>query len=345
MEEKKILLYKKRIIDLEDEVEALRNLVKKQGEILENLKEEINKLKGEKKNSSKNIKAKEQDEEDSSLAKLSFDNEQILNLKKELNKQKEKNEELEKKLNDKNDIQKAYAKQNDELEKVKDELKSKNEELRKITDLLEDKEREVKRARENLEDKESKLKKLETELEEKSDQFRRAKVDLEDKESENRKLKKDNLEFEITLEKNKKIIEKYKKLNEAYEIYNELSEDSKKRLNLIKDDDELNFLVSCINKEKIENLHNYISTEIANNEMKDVKNLKLVFDYFFDIYSNINNNRFERSKVRIGDTYDSQACAKCKGRATGKIEEVLFLGFNDVIQDKVIRKSVVNVNE
>lgn len=281
------------------------------------------------------------------------------NYKKELEQHKNKIKELERNLKDKDELQSKLEKKDEELKVAKNALEDKKDEIKKIKNLFEEKERAFIKLDNILEDKEEKLRKVEAELEEKSDELRRTKRTLEDKEDELRKvklalkeqedknieLKRKQAEFESLLERNKIIVDKYKKLNDAYEIYNKLSDESKSRLNLIKDNDELNFLLSCVNKENIENLHEYIATEITNGRMNDVEALKSVFDYFFSIYNNINNNRFERAKIKIGARFDSQNCAKIEGRATGNIEEILFLGFNDVRNEKVIKKTVVNVSK
>lgn len=163
-----------------------------------------------------------------------------------------------------------------------------------------------------------------------------------------------NLHNEIESVKKESILPLQKKLNfyreqfenqiKVYTLYKSLSPRAIKSLENIFKGDSIDTFIACgIQEDNINSLWYYIKNEIIEERDEDIDSLKIIFEYFFNLYI-VPNDYYISQDVKIGDRFDTSThIAHSKGKASGEVKEVLLRGYLNKNTKKVINKSVVLV--
>lgn len=133
----------------------------------------------------------------------------------------------------------------------------------------------------------------------------------------------------------------------CYEQYSKLSESTKDGLsNVISCKSVSLFIATCTNADNLKKVWEYTKEILGDNSKhEDVEILKLVFDYFFDLYNqSLVEPSYKRDKTDVGDDYDDEYHVRSRESATsGRISKVLLKGYSSINTGRIICKSVVSV--
>lgn len=153
-------------------------------------------------------------------------------------------------------------------------------------------------------------------------------------------LKKENLELEQKVKFYSDIFEDDLKY---YDIFSKLNSNTKESLAGIFKNDTLEGFIACgIQEKNINNLWEYIKTEIVNNN--DVEALVSIYYYLFKKFT-LAFPVFEIQDINISDNFDNQEHIKHNSskNSSGKIEKILLKGYINTKTSKVIKQSLVVV--
>lgn len=138
----------------------------------------------------------------------------------------------------------------------------------------------------------------------------------------------------------------FKNITEAYEMYKELSERGKNSLsNILKGNNIEQFMVCGSQWNTIESLWEYIRNEVIENRQEDLKNLKGIFKYFFNLYALYDGENYCFQDIPDIERFDTEKyIAHPKGKSAGKVGEILLKGYINKRRGKIEKKSVVLVD-
>jgi len=236
------------------------------------------------------------------------------------------------------DVQKAIlaiTKSKKKKEKnLEDILKEKDEEIEMLNGLMEkfkkcfaDEEVKTKKLTKNVTLKDNELR----ELEEAKNSL---KTEIKEMKSEKDKLSKkvdfyrDNFEKELT----------------TYALYEGLSSATKASLKGIFKDDSLKGFLACgVQEKNISSFWDYVKDELREEKNSDIKSLKMIFQFFFEGYNRA-YPMYEVQKVALGDAFDTEEHIKTNSSSvSGKVDEVVFVGWINAKTKKIVKKSIVGV--
>lgn len=241
--------------------------------------------------------------------------------------------------------------------------------------------REVEMLRSNLENTQLQLKQTTDKLEQYKDFYNQAKPKLEKYiflENEAADLQKREKQYVLEIEKNKSEIKQLEndinsmknenenlssELNSAnkciqqlqkqfetpvkyLKLYRSLSYTVRSGLeNVIKDSNEITFIVSCSNENNLSSIWEYIKEISDNTESKDFITLNLIFDYFFDVFNeSLPFPKYKRDDVETGDILDDDYHDRAYGSSTsGEITKIILKGYTSINTKQIIHKSLVKV--
>ena len=114
--------------------------------------------------------------------------------------------------------------------------------------------------------------------------------------------KENNLSLQKELDFN---IKQFENQIKVYTLYKELSPRAIKSLENIFKGDSIDTFIACgIQEDNINSLWYYIKNEIIEEKIEDINNLKIIFEYFFNLYI-IPNDYCISQDVKIGDNFDT----------------------------------------
>jgi len=131
----------------------------------------------------------------------------------------------------------------------------------------------------------------------------------------------------------------------AYRIYNELSHTTKDSLSGIFKDNSIKGVISCgIQERNINNLWEYIKTEVVNGSNPDIHRLISLFEILFSRFS-LAFPQYKRQKTIIGEKFDTQLHIKHNSsiNVSGQIESVLLQGYLNTKTDKAVKQSIIKI--
>jgi len=162
----------------------------------------------------------------------------------------------------------------------------------------------------------------------------RLKFGIKDLKSKNNKLSKKVDFYRNTFEK---------ELN-TYALYEGLNSSTKSSLKGIFKDDSLQGFLACgVQEKNISSLWEYVKDELREEKNSDIKNLKTIFYFFFDSYKRA-FPIYKVQNVAVGDEFDNEEHIKTNsGSVSGKVDEVVFVGWVNSKTNKIIKKSIVRV--
>lgn len=150
--------------------------------------------------------------------------------------------------------------------------------------------------------------------------------------------------FRNKKKENEKYESQFNNLTKIHNKYMELSEKSKNSLSGIFKDTTVLGILSCgIQSDNLNSLWDYIKDELKNENFEDAENLKFIFEELFKIYI-LSNSKYKFQEVKKDDSFDSESYIRhCSGKVSGKIEEVIFLGYINEKNGEIIKKTLVKV--
>lgn len=150
-------------------------------------------------------------------------------------------------------------------------------------------------------------------------------------------------ELEKFKEKNLFYKNKYSSLEKIYNNYISLDENIKNHFEgLINKENTLTFLVSGSSGKNLSLIFETISIHCStyNSETLDV--LRSMFDFFFEFFNTIENNKYHRNGTQKGDYFDESVHSRISGGIRGEISEVLIDGYYSESETKKSMVRVVN---
>lgn len=180
---------------------------------------------------------------------------------------------------------------------------------------------------------------------------------IEKLEIENKKLREDILETKINLEKMRKenfeyetnvkaLKSRFSELENIYKVYMELSEKTRDSLSGIFKGNSIEEFIFCgVQYQNLESLWEYIKREIIEENLNEKDKLKDIFDYFFEAHNLIYEKPlYKRTDVVLQEKFDDEFHIKVLSEnASGKIKEVVFEGYINCNNQKIIKKSLVRI--
>ena len=173
---------------------------------------------------------------------------------------------------------------------------------------------------------------------------------IEQLEDENNKLQVLNTKSKKEIKESKNIIiyydKKYSSIEYIHSKYNTMSESIKDGLNgIFKFTEDVDmFLMSCADYNKLIMFWEFIKDAVINDRYTDdIENINEVFDYIFDRYNKLSNNRYERVETNIGDDFDTEYHIRKGNIPSGEVKEILLKGIRDTQTNKIIQKTIVKL--
>lgn len=206
--------------------------------------------------------------------------------------------------------------------------------------LFEEKKKEYDMEREKVKSFESQVKRIECEKETKEMEYREKERIYKE---QIQKVNEEKLVFE---EKNRVYENKYSAIESVGLAYQSLSENMKSRIsNVFKDGNMYAMIVAAGDWGNVIGIWNYVKRRIIEEADKtDVDNLKKIFRFVFDVYSEMNPNcKYKLISLEVGEKFDSDLQSIKGTKTDGRIEEVLLEGIFDENSRKVIEKALVKV--
>ena len=138
---------------------------------------------------------------------------------------------------------------------------------------------------------------------------------------------------------------KFKDILNAYSLYYELSDEIKMRLKNIFGLNNIRcFIAATTEWNNVEGLWNFAKRRIVENEIDDAKGLVYLFRFLFQQYiQNVNNNGLELITPSIGERYDSDKHTILGVKTDGVVSKVLIDGIYNKSDNKVVFRSLINV--
>jgi hypothetical protein len=103
------------------------------------------------------------------------------------------------------------------------------------------------------------------------------------------------------------------------------------------------FIYSGVQYENIESLWEYMRRSIMEEDLNDIPNLQVIFNYFFESYNKI-NPLFQFQMIALRQTFDGDQHMRSKdSKVMGPISEILLPGYINTKTSKVIKKSIVKI--
>lgn len=249
--------------------------------------------------------------------------EQIDQLKIILNDADEKNKKLID-INDKKDqeISNLKNKQNI-IENNLRELKHKNEALTEKLTISENKYYEVEAKKKQILDmKNQDLQKKDIELEEKQNVILSQQSEISSLQSE------------------------FSSIKESYNLFLSLNDEIKNdMISILRGDKIENFVYAGVQYKNIESIWEYAKNRAINGQLEDLDKLEKIIMNFLDAYNmTYNSPLYEVQIVENGDDFDEEKFIRgYESRITGVISGVDLLGYVNLINGKIIKKSVVRI--
>ncbi|CAG36717.1 hypothetical protein [Desulfotalea psychrophila] len=133
----------------------------------------------------------------------------------------------------------------------------------------------------------------------------------------------------------------------AYRLFQDLPQEVRISLQPLLNDSSLNtFIMSSAQMPTIENIWNYIKYEIIEEQHREEKNLHLeqiknIFDLLFSQYVCYDSN-YSRLTTKKGEVFDPDIHIRVlSGRVSGRVDRVLFQGYENKKTGLIIKKSIV----
>lgn len=166
--------------------------------------------------------------------------------------------------------------------------------------------------------------------------------------SENKELKtlQEDLHSQLVEKENhiNRLSNRFEEAEAVYQYYLQLSSlthDSLRR-NLRGNSLE-EFIYSGVQYENIESLWEYMRRSIMEEDLKDIPNLQVIFNYFFKSYNKI-NPLFHFQIIALRQEFDGDQHMRSKdSKVMGPISEILLPGYINTKTSKVIKKSIVKI--
>lgn len=172
-----------------------------------------------------------------------------------------------------------------------------------------------------------------------------------------RYVEKENLALENSMEKILPLVEEqaamlenyvqnYSELEKVYAAYKKLSGNTKFALEGIfgAENSPTSFLAGVLQEGHLESLFDYVATSINNGApSNEIEILCGLFEFAFDAANSGRREKiYARLKVSEGDNFDNGEMRKTSNsEQSGKVKEILLVGYKYSRTDKVIRQSLV----
>ena len=153
---------------------------------------------------------------------------------------------------------------------------------------------------------------------------------------------------EVIISSNEKELELLRPFAEwldIYKLYDQLSTDTKESLKgIFKGQDILRFVYCGLQEGNIENLWEYIKSEVLNNRTENIESLNAIFDKFFNSYNMIFEVPvYKTQEVSVGNDFDDYDHIRTSdSMPSGSIKEVVLYGYVNK-KGKAIKKSIVRI--
>ena len=199
---------------------------------------------------------------------------------------------------------------------------------------------------ETLEEKNELIKKVHILNEEKLQLELRLKAALEEKNIAKERCEKQEFILKENDIKIKQLGNRFKEIEDVYNIYTNLSENSINSLNAIFKGDTIEEFIFCgVQLDTIEALWEFSKREILEGRMEEVKALYSIFTYFLNAYNKVHETPiYAIHKVSIGEKFDEDKHIRSLGgKVSGNITEVIFKGYTNIRNGKIVKKSIVRV--
>lgn len=173
-------------------------------------------------------------------------------------------------------------------------------------------------------------------------------LDIKDKELYNK-------EIELR-EKDKVILQQQSQINdlksefssikESYNLFLSLNDEIKEDMvSILRGDKIENFVYAGVQYKNIESIWEYAKNRAINGQLEDLDKLEKIIMNFLDAYNmTYNSPLYEVQRVENGDDFDEEKFIRgYESRITGVISGVDLLGYVNLINGKIIKKSVVRI--
>lgn len=245
-------------------------------------------------------------------------------------------------INTNNEEVEKYKRKYKEYKKKYDELNEKSQNIEKqVKDIIKKNtvkvlslEEENNNLCKNLEKIKIEQKNVIDDLNEKNNEIKVLRKNIESIEDEKNTIKKDVENFRRS----------YADIEKYYGLYLKLSDKLKSELkNILNCENAQLFIAWGTQWANITALFETISYNFNNYSKDDLDKIIAVFDYFFDLYKNV-NNAYERLETKIGEKYDYEYHVKIgESSSSETIKEVVLLGYKRISDGKIMQKSFVRV--
>lgn len=209
------------------------------------------------------------------------------------------------------------------IESGLDELKQKNESLKRDLKISENKYYEAEaNMKYSLEIKDKDLYNKETELREKDKLILQQQTEIKDLQSE------------------------FSSIKESYNLFLSLNDEIKEdMISILRGDKIENFVYAGVQYKNIESIWEYAKNRAINGQFEDLDKLQRIIMNFLDAYNMIYNSPlYEVQTVENGDDFDEERFIRgYESRITGVISGVDLLGYVNLVNGKIIKKSVVRI--
>ena len=247
------------------------------------------------------------------IENLNIENKELVREKdrllKEINSLRQEVKDLKNKQNDKN--------------KHLNELKQTNEDLREKLTILENKHNKV----------EANMK---YSLEKKDEDLYNKKIELIEKDK--RILQQQSEIKELQYE--------FSSIKESYNLFLSLNDEIKEDMvSILRGDKIENFVYAGVQYKNIESIWEYAKNRAINGQLEDLDKLEKIIMNFLDAYNmTYNSPLYEVQRVENGDDFDEEKFIRgYESRITGVISGVDLLGYVNLVNGKIIKKSVVRI--
>lgn len=135
-------------------------------------------------------------------------------------------------------------------------------------------------------------------------------------------------------------------MKKSYNLFLSLNDEIKNdMISILRGDKIENFVYAGVQYKNIESIWEYAKNRAINGKFEDLDKLQNIIINFLDAYNMIYNSPlYEVQKVENGDDFDEERFIRgYKSRITGVISGVDLLGYVNLVNDKIIKKSVVRI--
>ena len=173
-------------------------------------------------------------------------------------------------------------------------------------------------------------------------------LDIKDKDLYNKERELREKDKVILQQKSeiKDLQSEFSSIKESYNLFLSLNDEIKEdMISILRGDKIENFVYAGVQYKNIESIWEYAKNRAINGQFEDLDKLQRIIINFLDAYNMIYNSPlYEVQRVENGDDFDEERFIRgYESRITGVISGVDLLGYVNLVNGKIIKKSVVRI--